>query len=68
MMRMRKRGDVAKTLIRLPGFGTHWWANVESWTFSPARSSNPVTRYTMDAVVAGTGGGVAVTILVVDEN
>jgi len=60
--------EVVKTLIRLLGYGAHWWTNVDSWTFTPARSWNPVTRHSMDAVVIGAGGGVIVTVLVVDED
>ncbi len=60
--------DVAKALISLLGPGARWWTNVSSWTFTPARGWNPVTRHTMDAVVAGAGGGVTVVVLALDDD
>jgi hypothetical protein len=53
---------VFEKLIALLGHGTRWWTNTDlgSW--------NPVTRHTMDALVAGVGGGVLVAVLAVDED
>lgn len=57
-----KAQDVFEKLIALLGNGIRWWTNTNlgSWT--------PVTRHTMDAVVVGTGGGVLVAVLAVDED
>jgi hypothetical protein len=63
-----KARDIAKTLVRLLGPGTRWWTNVSSWTFTPARAWQPVTRHTMDAVVVGAGSGVIVTVLAFDDD
>jgi hypothetical protein len=63
-----KARDIISALTRLLGHGTRWRTNVDSWTFAPARSWNPVTRHTMDAVVVAAGGGVIVTFLAVDED
>ena len=58
-----KAQDLVKTLIRLLGYNAHWWTNR-----GDARSWKPVTRHSMDVVVVGTGGGVIVTVLAVDED
>lgn len=57
-----KAQDVFEKLITLLGHGTRWWTNTDlgSW--------NPVTRHTMDALIAATGGGILVAVLAVDED
>lgn len=57
-----KAQDVFEKLIMLLGHGTRWWTNTDlgSW--------NPVTRHSMDALVVGTGGGILVAVLAVDED
>ena len=63
-----KARDVARALISLLGPGARWWTNVSSWTFTPARGWNPVTRHTMDGVVTGVGSGVTVVVLALDDD
>ncbi|WP_328852214.1 hypothetical protein OG994_03995 [Micromonospora globbae] len=57
-----KAQDVFEKLITLLGYGTRWWTNTDlgSW--------NPATTHAMDALVAGTGGGILVAVLAVDED
>lgn len=57
-----KARQVYDQLARLLGRQTRWWTNTNltSW--------NPVTRHTMDALVIGSGGGVLVAVVAVDED
>ena len=57
-----KAQDVFEKLITLLGHGTRWWTNTDLGSWSP------VTRHTMDALVIGTGGGILVAVLAVDED
>jgi hypothetical protein len=63
-----KAKDITDALCRLLGHGSSWWTNINSAAFAPARSWNPVTSHTMDAVVTAAGNGVIVTFLAVDED
>jgi hypothetical protein len=57
-----KAQEVFGRLADLLGHQTRWWSNTDltGW--------DPVTRHTMDALVIGTGGGVVVAVLAVDED
>jgi hypothetical protein len=54
--------QVFGTLADILGRPARWWAS------SGPAGSNPVTRHTFDALVAGASGGVIVTILAYDED
>jgi len=54
--------QVFGTLASLLGHRARWWAS------TGPMGSNPVTRHTFDAVVAGAGAGVIATVLAFDED
>nr|WP_200209600.1 hypothetical protein [Micromonospora veneta] len=56
-----KAQEVFGRLVDLLGPETRWWSNID-----PA--GGWVTRHTFDALVAGTGGGIVVAVLAVDED
>ena len=63
-----KARELSKALIGLLGPGARWWTNAGWLTLAPARNWNPLTAHSMDAAMVGFGGGVIVTVLVVDED
>ncbi|MGM0361512.1 hypothetical protein ACNFRX_16065 [Streptomyces griseoaurantiacus] len=56
----------AQRVVKLLGWDSRWWTNIE---LSDAGNGwNPVSRFTFDGVVVGTGNGFAVALLQVGED
>ncbi|MFJ3798221.1 hypothetical protein ACIPSJ_18285 [Streptomyces sp. NPDC090088] len=56
----------AQRVVKLLGWDSTWWTNIE--LSDAGHKWNPVSRFTFDGVVAGTGNGFVVTLLQVGED
>ncbi|MFJ9345024.1 hypothetical protein [Streptomyces sp. NPDC101237] len=56
----------AERVVKLLGRDSTWWTNIE--LSDAGRGWNPVSRFTFDGVVAGTGNGFVVALLQVGED
>ncbi|MFI6250237.1 hypothetical protein [Streptomyces sp. NPDC051016] len=56
----------AQRVVKLLGWDSTWWTNIE--LSDAGHKWNPVSRFTFDGVVAGTGNGFVVALLQVGED